>query len=221
MQGFHSRAPAFIGEMCTAEHRSPQGDYLPNRWRQVARYSPKSLLKPLTLHYTAQAERYMCRIMLQISLHLGIKSLHIKLWWAKGRNLSKKWENIPQKDPSIMLCFLIQYELEWNPIWSNSSAWSMRPRGAAGLPPNRCTQNYTKTSHLILWEMKVFWGVKGKFYFLTSEHPHTKKHCIHVTWVMKRPNGLRTGFYLLRHCLCTEWNWNRKWTVSPLTSIWE
>lgn len=64
-------------------------------------------------------------------------------------------------------------------------------------------KNYTKTSRLILWEMRVFWGVKGKLDFLTSEHP---KNCIYVTWVMKRPTGLWEGFYHLRRCLCTEWN---------------
>lgn len=44
--------------------------------------------------------------------------------------------------------------------------------GEPGLPPN--TPNYTETSLLILWEMKVFGGAKGKLDFLTSEHPEKK-----------------------------------------------
>lgn len=94
---------------------------------------------------------------------------------------------MPQKDPWIMFCFLIQYEMEWKPIWSESGARSMRPRGKPGLSPNH----------------SAFWGVRGKLNFLTWEHP---KNCIYVTWVMKRPNGIREGFYHLRRCLCTEWN---------------
>lgn len=64
--------------------------------------------------------------------------------------------------------------MEWKPIWSDCSARWMRPQGMPGLSPNRGTRNYTKTSHLIPSEMKVFWGVKGKLYFLTTEHP---KNC--------------------------------------------
>lgn len=101
---------------------------------------------------------------------------------------------MPQKDPWIMFCFLIQYEMEWKPIWSESGARSMRPRGKPGLSPNH----------------SAFWGVRGKLNFLTWEHP---KNCIYVTWVMKRPNGIREGFY--------HQNGIRHWTSSPEMSIWE
>lgn len=43
----------------------------------------------------------------------------------------------------------------------------MRPLGKPGLAPKRSNPNYTKTSYLILWEMKVFGGVKGKLDFTT------------------------------------------------------
>lgn len=49
----------FITEMCTAEHRSSPATTHPttgNRWHT------KSQLMPLTLCYTAQAQRYMCSI---------------------------------------------------------------------------------------------------------------------------------------------------------------
>lgn len=113
-----------------------------------------------------------------------------------------------------MFCFLIQYEMEWKPIWSDSSARWMRPCETSGLTPNRSAQNYTKTSHLISREMKVSWGVKGKLYFLTSEHP---KNCIYVTLVMKRPSGLWEGFYHLRCCLWTDGIQHR--TFSPRNVI--
>lgn len=49
----------FITEMCTAEHRSSPATTHPttgNKWHT------KSQLMPLTLCYTAQAQRYMCSI---------------------------------------------------------------------------------------------------------------------------------------------------------------
>lgn len=118
----------------------------------------------------------------------------------------------------------LYWALLFNTIWNGMKTHLIRlqcqidgaPGGTPGLAPNRSTRNYTKTSHLILREMKVFGGVRGKLDFLTSEHP---KNCIYVTWVMKRPDGLWEGFYHLRRCLCTEWN--SALDIFPETSIWE
>lgn len=96
---------------------------------------------------------------------------------------------------------LIQYKMEWKPIWSDSSARSMRPQGNTWPRSKPQHSKLHKTLPLESLGDEVFWGVNGKLDFLTWEHP---KNCIYVTWVMKRPNGLWEGFYHLRRCLCTK-----------------
>lgn len=53
------------------QSRASLGDCLPSlQGGHIATYSLKSVLMPLTIHYTAQAHRYIDSILLQISLHL-------------------------------------------------------------------------------------------------------------------------------------------------------
>lgn len=142
----------------------------------------------------------------------NLKSNHeIRSHPEQRTRVFEKWEELPQTDPSIMFCF--------NTIWDEMKPhliglWLQIDEASRELLA--LLQNYTKISLLILWEMKVFWAVRGKLHFLTSEHP---KNCIYVTWVMKRPAGLWEGFYHPSRCLCTERDSGLD--IFPQTPIWE
>lgn len=56
IERFSYPSACLISETCTAEHRSSPGGYLHSHWGQVAHYSSKSALTPLTVCAARQYE---------------------------------------------------------------------------------------------------------------------------------------------------------------------
>lgn len=115
-----------------------------------------------------------------------------------------------------MFCFLIQYEMEWKPIWSDSGARSMRPQGTPGIAPNRSTQNGTKppTWFFGRWWFSEEWG--GNW---TSWLQNILKIAFMLPEWWKGPTASERVF-IIWDVACAQ-NGIQHWTFSPKTSIWE
>lgn len=104
----------------------------------------------------------------------------------------------------------------WKPIWPDCRCRSMRPRVTPGTAPNHSTHNHTKTSGLILGEMKVFQRWRGNW---TSWLQNILKIAFMLPEWWKGPTACERGF-IISDVACAL-NGIQHRTFPPETSIWE
>lgn len=88
----------------------------------------------------------------------------------------------------------------------------------SGLAPNRSSQKHTKTLPPDSMGDEVFWGVNGKLYFLTWEHPKKIAFMLPSWW--KGPTASERVF-IIRDVACALNGIWRETLPPPPTSTWE